>query len=133
MAVSRFGVSLDQELLKELDDYAHINLFANRSQAIRHLIEKFLVEEKWKCHNIVAGAIILVFGKDRKDVVSRITDISNLHSAEVLSLQVLNLNEMNNMVIVAVKGPSSDLTSLSEELISIKGIQHGKLVMSKSG
>ncbi len=36
------------------------------------------------------------------------------------------------MVIVAVKGPSAELTGLSEKLISIKGIQHGKLVMSKA-
>jgi CopG family nickel-responsive transcriptional regulator len=46
MSVSRFGVSLEEELLKSLDDYVAENRFANRSQAIRQLIEKYLAEEK---------------------------------------------------------------------------------------
>lgn len=66
MAVSRFGVSLDEELLKSLDDYVKENSFSNRSQAIRHLIEKDLVKKKWKCDNIVAGAITLVYDHRKK-------------------------------------------------------------------
>jgi len=49
MAVSRFGVSLEEELLIALDQYVTENNFSNRSQAIRYLIEKNLVEQKWKC------------------------------------------------------------------------------------
>ena len=45
MSVSRFGVSLDEELLKALDNYVSDNGFANRSQAIRHLVEKNIVEK----------------------------------------------------------------------------------------
>jgi CopG family nickel-responsive transcriptional regulator len=37
------------------------------------------------------------------------------------------------MEVIAVKGPSRVLTEISDKLISIKGIQHGKLVMSKAG
>jgi len=40
MTVTRFSISLEKELLKELDLYADDNNFANRSQAVRHLIEK---------------------------------------------------------------------------------------------
>jgi len=39
MSVSRFGVSLDGELLEALDNYVKENNFPNRSQAIRQLIE----------------------------------------------------------------------------------------------
>lgn len=45
MAVTRFGVSLDEELLLALDEYVEENNFSSRSRAIRHLIEKNLVEE----------------------------------------------------------------------------------------
>ena len=40
MTVSRFGVSLEEELLTALDQYVTDNNFSNRSQAIRYLIEK---------------------------------------------------------------------------------------------
>ncbi len=132
MSVSRFGVSLDEELLKALDEYVMDNHFANRSQAIRHLIEKNLTEEKWKCDNIVAGAVVLVFDNHKKDILQKSTEIQFEYSDVVLSAQGFFLNEMNYMEIIAVKGPSKRLTEVSDLLIGIKGIQHGKLVMSKA-
>ncbi len=132
MSVTRFGVSLDEELLKALDDYVEDNRFANRSRAIRHLIEKNLVEEKWKCDNIVAGAITLVFNNQKKDILQKSSEIQFEYNDVILSAQGFYLNELNYLEIIAVKGPSHRLTEVSEKLISIKGIQHGKLVMSKA-
>lgn len=132
MAVSRFGVSLDEELLKTLDNYVSDNGFANRSQAIRHLIEKNMVEEKWKCDNIVAGAVILVFNYSKTDILKKSSEIQTGYKEVILSSQGFYLNDINYMEIIAVKGPSKVLTKISEKLIGIKGIQHGKLIMSKA-
>ena len=71
MSVTRFGVSLDEKLLEALDEYVKENRFANRSRAIRHLIEKFLVEQKWKCDNIVAGALTLVFDHNKTNILKK--------------------------------------------------------------
>lgn len=132
MSVTRFGVSLDEELLKALDDFVAGNRFANRSQAIRHLIEKNLTEEKWKCDNIVAGAVVLVFDHQKKDILTKSSEIRFQYNDVILSVQGFYLNDINYLEIIAVKGPSKRLTEVSEKLISIKGIQHGKLVMSKA-
>lgn len=132
MSVTRFGVSLDEDLLKALDNYVNENAFANRSQAIRHLIEKNMVEEKWKCDNVVAGAIVLVFNNEKKEILKRSSEIQYEYSKVVLSSQGFYLNEINFLQIIAVKGPSRTLTEISDKLIGIKGIQHGKLVMSKA-
>jgi CopG family nickel-responsive transcriptional regulator len=132
MSVTRFGVSLDEELLKALDEYVADNFFSNRSQAIRHLIEKNLVEKKWKCDNIVAGAVVLVFNHEKTDILTKSSDIQFQYKNYILSTQGFYLNEQNYLQIIAVKGPSKKLTEISDKLISIKGIQHGKLVMSKA-
>ena len=133
MSVSRFGVSLDEELLKALDNYVSDNGFANRSQAIRHLIEKNMVEEKWKCDNIVAGAVVLVFNTSKTEILKKSSEIQSEYKNVILSTQGFFLNDVNYMEVIAVKGPSRVLTEISDKLISIKGIQHGKLVMSKAG
>ncbi|MCE4563881.1 nickel-responsive transcriptional regulator NikR [Maribellus sp. CM-23] len=133
MSVSRFGVSLDEDLLKALDNYVSDNGFANRSQAIRHLIEKNMVEEKWKCDNIVAGAVVLVFNHEKADILKKSSEIRFAYKEYVLSSQGFYLNDENYMEITAVKGPSRILTEISDKLISLKGMQHGKLVMSKAG
>jgi len=132
MSVTRFGVSLEEELLKALDEYVIENQFSNRSQAIRYLVEKNLVEKKWKCDNTVAGAITLVYQYSRNDIRSRSAEIQASYREFVLATQFFRVSDENCLEIVAVKGPSHQLTALSDKLISIKGIQHGKLVMSKA-
>jgi CopG family nickel-responsive transcriptional regulator len=132
MSVSRFGVSLEEDLLKALDEFVTENSFSNRSQAIRHLIEKNLAEHKWKCDNVVAGAVVLVFNSQKREILKRSSEIQFDYSDVILSVQGFYINEVNYMEIIAVKGQSRRLTEISEKLISIKGIEHGKLVMSKA-
>ncbi len=131
MSVVRFGVSLENELLKALDVYVSDNKFPNRSQAIRHLIEKNIVETKWKCNNMVAGAIILTYDFNKIDILTKITEIKKNAISEILSSQSFYITTTKALEVIAVKGPSSKLTELSESLIGIKGIEHGKLIMSK--
>ena len=131
MAVSRFGVSLDEELLTALDQYVTENNFPNRSQAIRYLIEKNLVEQKWKCDNLVAGAMVMVYSSQKPEIRTRSAELQLQYRDVVIGVQQFNLNE-NSMEVIAVKGTSRRLTELSDKLIGIKGIQHGKLIMSKT-
>lgn len=132
MPVSRFGVSLEEELLLELDRFVSDNQFPNRSQAIRFLIEKNLVEKKWQCNNIVTGAIVLIYDSKKKDITNQLSSIQSEYSQQILSKQLFYLEKNINLEIVAIKGPSYKLTELSDKLISCKGIKHGKLVMSKT-
>ena len=132
MSVVRFSISLEEELLKDLDLYASDNSFANRSQAVRHLIEKNIVEKKWQCNNIVAGAIVMIYDHHKKDILARLNGIQHNYFEVILSSQHYHLSHDVCLEIVAVKGYANKLTELSDKLITIKGIKHGKLVMSKT-
>lgn len=132
MAVARFGVSLETDLLEALDDYVLANKLPNRSQAIRKLIEINSVVSKWKCNNVVAGVITLIYGKEKADAKSQLVEIERLHSDIILSVQQFFISSEKIMEVVAVKGPSYRLTDFSDLLIGVKGIEHGKLNMSKA-
>lgn len=132
MTVVRFSVSLDEALLKELDMYTDDNDFANRSQAVRHLIEKNIVEKKWHCNNIVAGAIVMSYDHHKKDIITRSNDIQHDYFDVILGSQHYHMSHEICLEIVAVKGHANTLTELADKLISIKGIKHGKLIMSKA-
>jgi CopG family transcriptional regulator, nickel-responsive regulator len=132
MPVTRFSVSLEKDLLEELDSFVENNSFANRSQALRHLIEKNIVEEKWQCNNVVAGAIVLVFDHHKKDVSAVSNELQHNYHDVILSTQHYHLSHDICLEITAVKGKANRLTELSDKMISIKGIKHGKLVMSKT-
>jgi len=132
MGVTRFSISLEKELLEELDLYADENNFSNRSQAVRHLIEKNIVEKKWHCNNVVAGAVVMIYDHHKKDILARSNDIQHNYFDVILSSQHFHLNHDMCFEIIAVKGKAKILTELSDKLISIKGIKHGKLIMSKT-
>ena len=131
MAVSRFGVSLEQDLLEALDDFVLSNSYANRSQAIRALIEKNIVEKKWMCNSHVAGAIVLVYDPKKNDVANNLLDIQQARSKQILSSQRFYRKTNLCLEIIAVEGTAQQLTKLSDEIISLKGVVHGKLIMSR--
>ncbi|MGQ7868359.1 nickel-responsive transcriptional regulator NikR [Sunxiuqinia sp. sy24] len=131
MTVSRFGVSLEKDLLNALDQYVKENYFSNRSQAIRQLISRNIVEQKWQCNNQVAGSVTLVYDPNRREILHQLTDIVAQYHEEIISTQRLILNQSKHMEILAIKGVANRLTELADKLITIKGMQHGKLAMSR--
>lgn len=131
MSVVRFGVSFEKEVLDALDEYVLENKFSNRSQALRQLVNRHIVEKKWLCNNQVAGAVTLVYDHHKRDIANHLGEIQIRYSKEILSVQRFTLNEHNSMEVIALNGISFRLTGLAEQLISLKGIQHGKLTMSR--
>jgi CopG family nickel-responsive transcriptional regulator len=132
MAIARFGVSLDEDLLKALDDFVIENRLPNRSQAIRHLVEKNLVEKKWQCNQIVAGAVVLLYNHHKGDITTKSNNIQHEYFDVILSAQHFHLNHDNCLEIIAVKGTARRLTELCDKLIGLKNMIHGKLVMSRT-
>ncbi|HCI55815.1 MAG TPA: nickel-responsive transcriptional regulator NikR, partial [Bacteroidales bacterium] len=124
--------SLEEDLLKELDIFVKENAFPNRSQALRHLIEKNVIEKKWQCNNVVAGAIVMIYDRNKKEVLAKSNEIQHEYFEVILSLQHFHLSHDICMEIITVRGKAKILTELSDRLIAIKGIKHGKLVMSKA-
>ncbi|NLJ44496.1 MAG: nickel-responsive transcriptional regulator NikR [Bacteroidales bacterium] len=132
MALARFGVSLDEDLLKALDGFVVENNFPNRSQAIRHLVEKNLVEKKWQCNQMVAGAVVLLYDHHKGAITTKSNDIQHDYYDVILSSLHFHLNHDNCLEIIAVKGTAKRLTELSDKLIGMKNIIHGRLVMSRT-
>ena len=132
MAVTRFGISLEEGLLNNLDTFVIENSFANRSQAIRYLIEKNIVEKKWQCNNNVAGAILLMYDFSKTEISERLSQIQHNYYKYILASQRFFINADFCLETVTVKGTAKILTELSDRLITVKGVKHGKLLMSKT-
>lgn len=132
MSLKRFGVSLEDDLLESLDKYTEDGGFANRSQAIRNLVEKSISETKWQCNHIVAGTVTLLYERKRDDIAARIRDIHKQYDGIILSSSQYYLDSGNCLQVTVITGQAHQLTEFSDKLISIKGILHGKLAMSRA-
>lgn len=130
MSVKRFGVSLEEELLESLDKLVSNHHFPNRSQAIRFLIKKNVVEKQWKEDMEVAGALVLIYDHHKRDVQRQMTSLQHDYHCLILSSQHIHLDHDMCLETITVKGKAGKLLKLADKLKAIKGIQHGELVMS---
>ncbi|MDP2922698.1 MAG: nickel-responsive transcriptional regulator NikR [Candidatus Omnitrophota bacterium] len=128
--IKRFGVSLEEDLFKELDLLVKRHKFPNRSQAIRFLIRQNVSEEAWQENKEVSGAVVLIYDHHKRDLVNKSLSIQHEFSHIILATQHVHLDHNSCLEIIALKGKAEGLKALSDKLIALKGIKHGKLVMS---
>lgn len=132
MSVVRFGVSLEQEVLDQLDNYVKDNKFTNRSQAIRHIIKRVSLETKWKCENEVAGTINLVYDHQQHDISQQINELQHKYHKLILSSQHFHLDRKMCMEVIALRGKAREITSLNDAFHTIKGIAHSQMTLSRA-
>lgn len=130
MNIRRFGVSLEEDVLQELDKLVVNKHLPNRSRAIQHLVKENLFIEKCDQNKFVAGAIVIVYDHHKRQLNSKLLDIQHDYHDAILSTQHVHLAHDLCLETIAVKGKASDLIELSDKIIGIKGIKHGKLVMT---
>jgi CopG family nickel-responsive transcriptional regulator len=130
MRIRRFGVSLEEDLLNELDGLVKKRKLSNRSQAIRFLIRKNLVQEKWEGNEKVSGCVVLIYDHHKRQLVNKSIDVQHKYQHLVLAVQHAHLDHNNCLETIIVKGKAKELKDLADRLIALKGIKHGELVMS---
>lgn len=128
MTLKRFGVSLESELLEELDLMVKEQRFPNRSQAIRSLIQKTSVAQMWENNDMVLGTVVIVYDHNNKELHKQINSLQHEYHCLLLAGQHVHVDSHNRMEIIALKGQANRVTNLFYKLKAIKGIKHAELL-----
>ena len=131
--LTRFGISLERELLKSFDAHIKSKNYKNRSEAFRDLIRENLIKSECMKGKIIAGAIILIYDHHRRELVSKLTDIQHDFHDLIISGQHVHLDHDNCLEIIVVKGKPSGIKDLANKLKSAKGVKHSQLSMTSTG
>ena len=129
--LKRFGVSIEENLLGIFDKYVNKKGYQNRSEALRDLVRKELVETSWEDSNEeVAGAIIMVYDHHRNDLVENLVSIQHGYHDIIISSQHVHLDHHNCLEIIAVKGKIKKVLDLEARLKVAKGVKHAATARS---
>jgi CopG family nickel-responsive transcriptional regulator len=132
--ISRFGVSLADELLREFDDLISRKGYASRSEAIRDLIRDYLAEEAWRAgRGTAVGTVTLVYDHHVPDLQEKLTDIQHEHVDTVVSTLHVHLARHRCLEVLVVRGKPNKIRSLADRLIGARGVKHGKLTLAAAG
>ncbi len=133
METKRFGVSISEELLDRFDGMIRDRGYDNRSQAIRDMIRDRLVEREWEEDDEVMGVVSLLYDHHKKNLSDKLTHRQHHFHHLIISTTHLHVDEDNCLELIAVQGKGRDVKQVADELISTKGVIHGKLLATSTG
>ena len=134
MALTRFGVSLDEILLKRFDDLVLKKGYSNRSEAIRDLLRDALVMQEWEgTESETVGTISIVYSHEKRELQKLLTLVQHHHYKMIISSMHIHLDEHNCLEVIAVRGKGDEIKKIADRLIGAKGVKHGKLTLTTSG
>jgi CopG family nickel-responsive transcriptional regulator len=129
--LSRIGVSIDTDLLNRFDSFITEKGYENRSEAFRDLIRDRLVSSVVIAANaFVVGTVTLIYDHHTRLLPEKLTDIQHEHHELIISTVHAHLDHETCLEVIVLRGKSRDVQKLADRLISTKGVQHGRLVMS---
>lgn len=129
----RFGVSMDRKLIRNFDRLISKKGYTNRSEAIRDLIRDHLIEEEWEGDKEAIGTITIIYNHHLRNLTDKLLNFQHEHHASIISVMHVHLDEYNCLEVLVVRDKGKVIKKISDRLISIKGVKHGRLVMTSTG
>jgi CopG family nickel-responsive transcriptional regulator len=133
MALTRFSISLDKELMRQFDVKIKTERCPTRSKAVGDLIRTSLVQTEWREGDVVAGAIVLVYDHHKRDIVKKLTTLQHDCHDMIISTQHIHLDHDNCLEIVAVRGMPAEIDAIVNRLKTVKGLKHVSLAAGTTG
>jgi CopG family nickel-responsive transcriptional regulator len=131
--LSRIGVALDSDLLERFDDFISRLGYTNRSEAFRDLIRDRLVSERTSNPNAtVVGTVTLIYDHHSHGVTEKLTELQHANHELVVSTSHAHLDHDSCLEVLIVHGRSRQIEEFAGRLIGLKGVQHGRLVMTSA-
>lgn len=132
--IARFSISLDRNLLRQLDRMLREKGYKNRSLAVADMVRERLVEHQQQLGSTEAVATVtLVYDHHRSHVQEALTALQHRFRGSIVSSLHVHLDHHNCLEVLVLRGKAPDLRVLADRLIAAKGVKHGKLTLTTTG
>jgi CopG family nickel-responsive transcriptional regulator len=131
--LSRTGVSLEDDLLKEFDRLIAKRGYANRSEAFRDLIRETLLAETVQSNKPVVGTLTLVYDHHVPNLAQKLTEVQHTAGAMVLAATHVHLDHHYCLEVILMKGRGKAMRAVADGMRALRGVELGKLVLTDSG
>ena len=125
--LTRFSVSLDENLLKRFDRQLKRDGCPTRSKAIADLVRASLAEREWKAGKKLTGAVIMVYDHHKSGLSNSLIGIQHQYHHLIVSSQHVHMDHDNCLEIVVGKGSSTEVVKLARRLKALKGVKYASL------
>jgi len=133
MTVERVGISFEPELLEKFDTLIRKKGYTNRSEAVRDLVRRSLIEsEVEEEQGDIFGTLTIIYDHHVGDVIGRLMHLQHHHLAEILSTTHIHVDEHTCLEVMIVRGNVRAVRELTDNIKAVRGVKHGGLIITKS-
>jgi CopG family nickel-responsive transcriptional regulator len=128
--LSRFGVSVEEDLLAKFDELIAKQGYETRSEALRDLMRDALIRSRIETagpDDKVIGSLTLVYDHHASNLLEEMTGIQHQYHQNILSVMHLHVGHNDCLELIAMRGTVAEASALADRLLSLKGIKNGKV------
>jgi CopG family nickel-responsive transcriptional regulator len=129
--MQRITITLDDELMADIDDFITQHGYQNRSEAIRDLARAGMLQahaETSRSRDCVA-ALVYVYDHNVRELAQHITATNHHHHHISVATMHVHLDHASCMEVSVLRGKVEDVQHLSRHVIAERGVRHGRLVI----
>ena len=129
--ITRFGVSIEPELLEKFDAIIKKKGYANRSEALRDLIRANIIQEqKANPNHKGIGTLTILYDHHSGPLTERLLKFQHEHYQQILTTSHIHVDHDNCLEVLILQGKMGDVQTLADKIKALKGIKHGELVLT---
>jgi len=129
--MQRITITIDDDLMDDLDRVIAARGYQNRSEAIRDLARAGIqqaAQETGGSRECVA-ALVYVYDHKARDLSKRLVHSFHEHHEMALSTMHLHLDHDSCMEVTVLKGRTRDVQHFGDHVIAERGVRYGRLVL----
>ena len=124
----RFGVSFPTSLIEQFDQYIEGQGYSNRSEAIRDMARKTMLDyANTQYDKQVAGTIVMVYDHHVSELPNLLTELQHDYHHEIISTMHIHLSHSQCLEIIVVRGMMGKLRELHQRMQVLRGVNYAEL------
>ena len=129
--MQRVTITVDDELMLELDRIIAARGYQNRSEAIRDLARAGIREaaETLDGDQNCVAALVYIYDHAARQLPKRLTETFHDHHEMSLSSLHVHLDHDSCMEVTILRGKADKVQDFAEHVIAERGVRHGRIVL----
>lgn len=129
--MQRITITIDDDLMEQLDYMIEHKGYSNRSEAIRDLARAGMKDDLERANKLAdcVGVLSYVYEHEARDLARRITATHHDHHDMTIASMHVHLNEGYCLEVSLLRGNVKALKEFTNSIISQRAVVHGELAI----
>lgn len=126
--MQRVTITIDDDLLGDLDALIAERGYQSRSEAVRDIVRESLAAGRRSAtHEHVVAALSYVFDHHKRELAKRLTEAQHDHRDLTVAAMHVHLDAGTCLEVAILKGHRAEIEDLADEITAQRGVRYGKL------